>query len=139
MMITCKSEFRQNQVPASSLVNKIGKYLYKNLDGAFKFTTTSNMCDVWVTLLYQLPYLQQVPGRGKEYNDVHEMVLDINITTYQNKIRVNVLEVTPENKTLGHDVFPPENLVNLSSAKKQIFERVMYRVCRAYKDYNFLI
>lgn len=126
-------------IGVNQLVNILGKHLYKNLDGAFKIEYSSNMCDVYVTLLYQLPFLQQVPGKGKEYNDVHEMILDINITTYANKIRVNVVELSPEEKTLGHDVYPPDSLGNLQLSRKLIFEGVMKRVCRAYRDYNFLI
>lgn len=135
MIIRCVQSFGT----PSQLVNKLGKYLYKKLDGAYKYETSPNMCDVYVTILYQLPYLQRVPGKGKEYNDVHEMTLNLNITTYGNKIRLNVIELTPDQKTLGHDVFPPEQLTSLEAARDRIFDRVMYRVSKAYKDYEFLI
>ena len=123
---------------SSQIVNKIGKYLKKGLDGAFKFKVSSNMCDVYVTVLYQLPWQQQIPGKGKEYNDVHEMTLDLNITTYQNKIRVNVIEVSPNAKTIGYDLFDPEALSDLEEAKKRIIKRVRARISKEYKDYLFL-
>lgn len=135
MKILCKSSVK---LPANQQVNRIGKYLYNNLDGAFKYTTSSNMCDIFFTLLYQLPLDMQEPDKGEEYNDVHEITVDINITTYQNKIRVNVIEVTPQERTLGYDLYEPKLLENLESAKSRIFKKVVKRVSRAYSEYDFL-
>lgn len=143
MKMTCgksgKPKNIQPVIPATQLVNKVGKYLYKHLDGGFKYKTSSNMCDVYVTLLYAIPpKLMKVYNLDSKYGDVHEMTLDLNITTYQNKIRVNVIEVTPEERTLGFDVFPPEKLQDLQSAKEMIFEKVCKRVSKAYEDWDFL-
>lgn len=137
MKILCKGS-PQPKLQASQQVNRVGKYLYKTLDGAFKFKVSSNMYDVYVTLLYQIPRLQQIPGKGKDYNDVHEMTLDINITTYQNKIRVNIIELTPDERTLGFDLFKPEEMKDLQLAKKLILDKVRRRVSKAYQDYDFL-
>lgn len=125
--------------PTSQQVNKIGKFLFKNLGGSRSIKFSPNTCDVYFIILYQLPYDQQYLKNGREKNDVHEMLLDLNITTYQNKIRVNVIEVTPEEKTLGFDLFEPEIAQNLPLAKSLIYDRVVKRVAKAYKDYNFLI
>lgn len=129
MKILCKS----NNISASSLVNKIGKYLKKNLDGAFKYGTSSNMCDVYTTLLYQLK-----PEFGGKVNDVEEMTIDINITTYQNKIRVNTIEIAPAQRTLGFDLFEPEQLLDLAKAKDLILKKVIRRIQKAYEDYLIL-
>lgn len=128
----------QTKLQAGQQVNRIGKYLYKNLDGAFKYKTSSNTCDVYFTLLYQIPYLQRIPGKGKQYNDVHEMVIDLNVTTYQNKVRVNIVEMDPNERTLGYDVYLPEKLEDLESAKKTILNKVIKKVSKAYEDYDFL-
>lgn len=138
MKILCKSNKPQPKLQAGQQVNRVGKYLYKNLDGAFKIEHSPNMIDVYVTLLYQLPKLQRIPGKGREYNDVHEMTLDINITTYQNKLRVNVIEMTPEERTLGYDCYSPEKLDNLEDAKDMIFNRIVKKVSKAYQDYDFI-
>lgn len=135
MKILCKSE---SKLSANQQVNRVGKYLYKNIDGAFKYKTSSNTCDVYFTLLYQLPLDMQEPDKGKEYNDVHEITVDINITTYQNKVRVNVIEMTPMQRTLGYDLYEPYVLENLENAKKQIFNKIIKRVSKAYSDYDFL-
>lgn len=135
MKILCKSE---SKLSANQQVNRVGKYLYKNIDGAFKYKTSSNTCDVYFTLLYQLPLDMQEPDKGKEYNDVHEITVDINITTYQNKVRVNVIEMTPMQRTLGYDLYEPYVLENLENAKKRIFNKIIKRVSKAYSDYDFL-
>lgn len=118
----------QQKLSANQQVNRVGKYIYKNLDGAFKFKTSSNMCDVYITLLYEVP----------SSNDVKEMTLDLNITTYQNKLRVNIIELTPQERTIGYDLYKPEDLMNLEEAKKTILQKVIKRISKAYEDYNFL-
>ena len=141
MKIYCKTHTKQKYQPNISTnlqVNKVGKYLYKNIDGAFKYETSSNTCDVYFTLLYQVPYWQRIPGKGTEYNDVHEMTIDINLTTYQNKIRVNILEMTPDERTLGSFVLKPEQLYDLENTKQIIFDKVTSRVKVMYSEYDFL-
>lgn len=133
-----KGKTQQKQLQAGQQVNRVGKYLYKNLDGAYKINYSQNTCDVYVTLLYQIPYMNQIPGKGKEYNDVKEMTLNLNITTYQNKLRINIIEMDENEQTLGHNVYSPEQLENLSQAKELIFKNVVKHVSKAYKDYDFL-
>ena len=98
-------------VSTNQLVNKVGQYIYKNLDGSVKSVRSSNTYDIYTNVYYQLDRLDQVPGRQSEgYNDMHEMLINISLTTYQNKIRVNLHEVTPEEYTFGYFVVPPEKL-----------------------------
>lgn len=125
-------------ISANQQVNKVGNYLYKHIDGAFKYKKSSNQYDVYFTLLYQVPYLQRIPGKGKEYNDVHEMTVDINITTYQNKLRVNVIELAPNERTIGYNLYRPEVLEDLPSAMARIWRNVIKQVSKAYKDYDFI-
>lgn len=115
-------------MPASKQVNRVGKYLYKTFKG-LKYITSSNMCDVYIILLYAEP----------ESNDVQEMILDINITTYQNKIRINIIEVTPKERTIGFDLYTSEEMMNLQEASKKIYQKILKRVSKAYQDYDFLI
>ena len=118
----------QQVLPASKQVNRVGKYLYKAFKG-IKYTTSSNMYDVYITLLYAEPVS----------NDVQEMILDINITTYQNKIRVNIIEVTPKERTIGFDLYTSEEMMNLQEASKKIYQKILKRVSKAYEDYDFLV
>lgn len=128
----------QPKLEAGQQVNRVGKYMYKNLDGAYNIKFSPNMCDVFITLLYQLPVEDRIPEKGDEYNDVHEMTLNLNITTYQDKLRVNVIELTPEEMTLGHNAYKPEQLMNLKEAIEVIFGNVVKKVSKAYKDYDFI-
>ena len=54
------------------------------------------------------------------------------------QIRVNVIEVSPDERTLGSYVFNPEELVDLESAKKRILDKVVKRVSKVYEDYDFV-
>ena len=118
----------QQVLPASKQVNRVGKYLYKAFKG-IKYTTSPNMYDVYITLLYAEP--------GS--NDVQEMILNINITTYQNKIRVNIIEVTPKERTIGFDLYTSEEMMNLQEASKKIYQKILKRVSKAYEDFDFLV
>lgn len=87
------------------------------------------MCDVYIMLIYAEP----------ESNDVQEMILDINITTYQNKIRINIIEVTPKERTIGFDLYTSEEMMNLQEASKKIYQKILKRVYKAYEDFDFLV
>lgn len=128
----------QQKLQPAQIVNRVGSYLYKHLDGAYKYQKSGNTFDIYTTVLYQIPYLQRIPGRGREYNDVHEMTLLITLTTYANKVRVNVIEETPERKTLGFDVYEAEKLQDTEKAAELIYSRVQRRIIREFKDYDFL-
>lgn len=91
------------------------------------------MYDVYVTLLYQLK-----PEYGGKVNDVQEMTINLNITTYQNKIRFNTIEMTPQERTLGFDLMNPEDMMNLKKAKEIILRVVRKRICNAYKNHIIL-
>lgn len=132
MKILCKTQ--QNTIPASTQVKRIGKYLFKHLDTAYKQVSGSNMYDVYFILYYQ----KRHPTLGIAINDVMEMQININITTYQNKIRVDTIEVTPEARTLGFDLIPPTKCEDLPSAMDLIYKKVTTRVSKAYKDFFFI-
>lgn len=138
MRIIVGANKQPQKLSANQQVNRVGKYLYKNLDGAFKIKNSSNTCDVYTTVLYQLPYLQRIPGKGKEYNDVHEMTLNLNITTYQNKVRINIIEMDPNERTIGYDLYKPEVLDDLREAERLIYQKVCKRLSKTYQEYDFL-
>lgn len=130
MKIYCKF---QPQISASQQVNRIGKYLYKHMDGAFKANQGPNTYDLYVTLLYSLK-----PEYGGDGNVVDEMTININLTTYQNKIRVNTIEVTPEERTLGCDTLKLEDVTDLPTAQKIIEWKIGNRLRKAYENYLIL-
>ena len=89
-----------NMIPASKLVNMLGKYLYKHIDSAFKYNVSGNMNDIYFYVYYQRSRLNQDWTKPDEYNDMHEMTINLNLTTYSNKISLNLIEVSPSDKTL---------------------------------------
>lgn len=129
-----------SQLQAGQQVNRVGKYLYKHLDGAFKIKNSGNTCDVYVTVLYQIPpeFLKKYGIEESKYQEVNEMTLNINITTYQNKVRINIIEVTPDEKTIGYDLYQPEELEDLQKSADKIFKRVCRRISKEFQDYDFL-
>lgn len=139
MKILCKTELK---IESGQAVKKIAKHLYKNLSGAYKFTTGSNTCDVYFLLYYEIPKLNKLigPAENKEdYNAVHEMRINLNITTYQNKIRVNLIEITPEERTIGFDLYKPEIIQeDIIKARELIWSRVQKRISKAYENYDFV-
>lgn len=119
----------------SQFVNQLGKYLYKNIDGAFKFKNSGNMFDVWMTLLYAIPSAELQKGQEQ---DVQEMTINLNITTYQNKVRVNSIEVSPNERTLGCDVYKAERLQDFEEAKELILNKICKHIHKWYSDYEIL-
>lgn len=138
MKIFCKSGGAQNNPPPNQFINKIGKYLNKSLSGAYKMKIGPNMCDVYTLVLYQLPRFQQIPGKGKEYNDVHEMKYVISISAYADKIRVSLIEISPNEKTLGFNTYTVDQMLNLKDGCELIYHNICKRLQKEYKDYNFL-
>lgn len=128
----------QPKLQASQLVNKVGRYMYKNIDGAFQMKSTSNTFDVYTTLLYMLLPEFRSPRNNKEANDVQEMTLNLSITTYQNKIRLNIIEVDPNERTLGYFLYPPELFGNMETAFKKIQRDFNRTVTKKYERYEIL-
>lgn len=125
----------QQVLPASKQVKRIGQYLYKHIDGAYDFKSNSNNYDVYFLLLYELK--KELRESGKDY-PVQEMRININVTTYQNKVRINIIELTPKERTIGFDVYTPEKVQDLQKAYPVIMEKIYKRIYRTYKDYYFL-
>lgn len=123
----------QLPTPASQLVNRIGKYLYAHIDGAYKFKKDRNTYDLYMDLYYQALH-DWTPNAWMDSPPVNEMKINISITTYQNKIRVNTIEITPEARTLGYDLFKLEQLEDLAEAQQLILSKVKRRIEAAYPN-----
>ena len=53
-----------------------------------------NMVDIYFIVLYQL----KEDLRTEDDHDMHEMSINLNVTTYSNKVRINIIEVSPKEK-----------------------------------------
>lgn len=123
-----------NNLQPGQIVNVIGKYLYRHIDTAYNMKKSPNMVDVYFEVAYQLLPEYQVDDKDDE---AHVMSININVTTYQDKIRVNVIEVSPEEKTLGFDTFKLELFENINDGMKVVLDKVRNRMKRAFKEYEF--
>lgn len=146
MIITC-SNSNSSRLPAlGQTVNSLGKYLYKNLDGAIDFKKSANMFDVYTIVLYQIPYefLKKYNITEEKYKEVYEMTLNINLTTYQSKIRCNIIEMSPEEVTLGSMTLNVEKFRKLDpqnyfyNIMMHITDYIYRRIEKYYEDYDFL-
>ena len=132
------SAANQPKLQAGQQVNRVGKYLYKHLDSSQDIEYSPNTCDVYIGLLYQRKKMDQDWTKPDEYNDMHEMRINLSITTYQNKIRVNIIEITPREKTIGYDLYQPDEFLDIQKACNKIYERVCKRLSKEFQDYEFI-
>ena len=119
------------------LVNQLGNYLYKHLDGAYKFEKEPNMFTVYCTVLYTVP--TDIQNRYKIRDDIHEMDFTINLTTYSNKIRMNIIEISPDERTLGFDTLSEKELIDMPTAYSNIRKKFYKRIYKTFSDYEFII
>ena len=112
---------------SGSIVNKVGKYLKNHIDGAYKIKFTPMTCEVTMTMYYQ------VEGDPNTFND---MDFEISITSYQNKVRVNLTEVTRMEKTIGQIILNENELKDLSLAKKKILTALKKAIAKEYQESN---
>ena len=124
----------QKKLQAGQIVNSVGRYLYKHIDTAYNMKKSPNMVDVYFEVAYQLLPEYRI---NKEDEEAHVMSININVTTYQDKIRVNVIEVSPEERTLGFDTFKTELFENMNDGMKVVLDKVRNRMKRAFKEYEF--
>lgn len=124
----------------SQIVNSLGKNLYKNLPGAYNYEKHSNMFNVYTVVLYQIPYdlIQKYNLEEDKYKEVHEMEIEISITTYGQKIRVNFVELTPEELTLGHATYDVNKYPTFALLREAIWWFLEDRLSKRYEDYDFL-
>lgn len=114
---------------ASLLVNSIGKYLKKNIEGAYNIRFSSNTCEVTMRMYYQ------VEGDIDTFNTMDFL---LNITSYQNKVRVNITEDTAMEKTIGQIILTDAELADFCLAKKKILTKIKRFIEKEYADYIFV-
>lgn len=130
MKIYIKSAKAEQADPkaAAQTVNRMGKYLSKHLDGVYKTHKSANAYDIYVNFVYQsFPEYTESPP-------VQELNILIMITTYNKKIRIDTIELTPLERTLGFDLFPLELLTNTEQGMYLILKSVKENLKKAYPE-----
>lgn len=113
---------------ANQLINKVGKYLNKNIDGAFKIQFLPMACRVTMRMYYQ------VPG----HKELKEMHFFVDITAYSNKLRVNLTEDTPMEKTIGQVIVSPEQLNDLELLRDRVLFELEKSINKEYAEFEFV-
>jgi len=114
-------------IPANMMVNRIGKVLYRRIDGTYKIKFSPNTCDVYMFMYYQSP--------GE---DMKQMNFDLSITTYQNKLRINITEITPMERTIGQLIYKPEVVQDDQEFFARVHKDIVAKITHAYEDYDFV-
>lgn len=118
-----------NKIDLGTWVNKVGKYLKNNIDGAFKIKFGPMHCTVWMRMYYQVPH---VP------DSMDEMHFVIDITSYQNKLRINLTEDTEMEKTIGQIILGPDQLGDLETVRALILDKIQHFIAKEYAEYDFI-
>lgn len=113
---------------ASNKLNKIGKYLKSNLDGAYKIAFHPNECEVFMKMLYELEGVK---------DSLNEMKFIISLVSYQNKIRINITEDTAQEKTIGQLILSPDEVehLDLYSLKLRVMNLINKSINKEYEDF----
>lgn len=149
MKIYAKQRFNNeeyyNQLAKPTQVKRLGKYLKDNLTGVFKVTEPPNEYIIYTTILYQIkPEVRKALKRyqkefqGKE-EDIYEMNIYLNLTTYKQFIRINVIELDENEQTLGYMRLSQQDLMSLPFCKTKIMEFVKKVIEKKYENYEVLI
>lgn len=132
-----------NRLPLPSQVKRLGKYLKDNLSGVYKIEEPPNEYTIYTTIFYQIApevrkMLKKYPKefQGKE-EDIYEMNIYLNITTYSQYIRVNVIQLDEYEITLGYLRLEPKDLISLPYCKDKIVNYVKKVIERKYKDEGY--
>lgn len=80
-------------------------------------------------MYYQIP---------QESDSLKEMHFFIDLTSYQNKVRVNLTEDTPMEKTIGQVILDQPELTDLNLARKKILTALKRSIAKEYRDYDFI-
>lgn len=134
-----------NRLPLPSQVKRLGKYLKDNLSGVYKVVEPPNEYVIYSTILYQIdPEVRKAMKRYKDElqgieENVYEMNIYYNITTYGKYIRVDVIQLDEYEITLGFLRLEPKDLISLPYCKQKIVNYCKKRIEKKYEGYEVLI
>jgi len=134
-----------NRLPLPSQVKRLGKYLKDNLNGVYKVVEPPNEYVIYSTILYQIdPEVRKAMKRYKEElhgieENIYEMNIYYNITTYGKYIRVDVIQLDEYEITLGFLRLEPKDLISLPYCKQKIVNYCKKRIEKKYEGYEVLI
>lgn len=150
MKILAKTQHRDgreqyyNRLPKPTQVKILGDYLKKNLTGVYKVQQPPNEYIIYTTIMYQLPkelrhQLKQYDEWKDKAEDIFEINIYFNITTYQQYIRVNIIMLDEYEVTLGYKRFEPRELISLPACKDKLMAYTEKQITNYFKKYEVMI
>ncbi len=143
------SEEYYNRLPKASQVRRLGDYLAKNKDknlrltGVYMVKEPPNQYLIYTTIMYQIdPEVRKMLKRyqkefqGKE-EDIYEMNILINITTYEQYIRIYFVTLDEYETNLGYMRLSPEELMSLPYCKDKIQKFIKTKIEKKYADEGY--
>lgn len=121
-------------IAPSKLVNIVGKSLYNHIDSAFEFRSSANMYDVYFTVYYQI--VEDL--RDDDDTEIHEMVVNINITTYDNYLRINIYTSADLNQLIAFDKYNITRYNTIQHLVQDIYIKTLKRLTKFYYDCDFI-
>lgn len=151
MKIYAKTQHRDgreqyyNRLPKPTQVKILGDYLRKNLTGVYDVKQPPNEYIIYTTILYQIP--ESLRKELKQYNkefegkeeDIYEVNVYFNITTYGQYIRVNIILLDEYEVTLGYRRFEPSELISLPACKDKLMDYTYKQIGNYFKKYEVLV
>jgi len=110
-------------------VNQIAKYIQKKTAGVYKIKFGVNEVDIFLIMYYHT---------GHRTDPVQEMDLDINMTSYNGKIRFNVTEMNEMENTIVHGVIEVTDPSDLETTRQNIFKKIVKGIEKTYEDYEVI-
>lgn len=103
----------------SSTVKTIGKYLYRHLDGTTDIDISKGIeAQVW---------FEYITNNGVIYD------FRVDITTYSNKLRVNLFETsTNPVKPISHKVYDEKTFVNINNGMNKVLSDIEKIIAKKY-------
>ena len=125
----------------SQLVNRLGKYLYKNIESAYNIEYRPHECDISMTVLYEIPrdIMRMYPQEFKDVMDtLNEMNISLSLVGYGDKVRMNLISEDTGEQTLGQKIYPMDKLLNSREAKQLILRDIHKILNKSFEKYEFI-
>lgn len=107
-------------VPKTQAVKVIAKYIFENIDTAYKIDNYNNIFEIWFNIFLDADEIKN---------------LCINITTYQDTIRVNIFEqdnIHDYERTIAFLSYKVDQTVDVEYIKGQILHDIFKKINKMY-------
>lgn len=121
----------------SYIVNELGKYFKKHLTGSGTIKNESNLCTVKIPLLYTVKPDKEALDDciSKDIPDeMGTIIVEISITTYSDKIRVNIFN---GDLTIDHKSYPVASVDDYETECIKVLNYTKKRIIIYYPQYDF--